>query len=67
MKPTIWFLDIDGVINSIGAPLPDSGVDPSLYKLTQVASHGSEWPIHSSSKVVTFINEMSRSDLAEIR
>ena len=32
MTVPIWFLDIDGVINSMGLPLPDTGVDSSTYR-----------------------------------
>ena len=70
MSIPIWFLDIDGVINSVGPPLPDSGVDPSAYKLVEVPAGppGDEivWPINYSTKVVDFINEVSRAGLAEI-
>ena len=67
MKPPIWFLDIDGVINSIGAPLPDSGVDLSSYEQIDVSmTDGVTWPIVYSRTVVDFINGMNRTGLVEV-
>lgn len=67
MTIPIWFLDIDGVINSVGMPEAGDGVDPSLYSTIEVpTSEDVSWPITYSSKVVDFINEMSRSGLVEV-
>lgn len=68
MTPPIWFLDIDGVINSVGTPQEADGVDLSAYRSISVStSSGTTWPITYSTIVVDFINEMSRKGLAEVR
>ena len=71
MTLPIWFLDIDGVINSLGAPLPESDVDTAIYKLAHIAAGPPDdqiiWPINYSPKVVDFINEVNRTGLAEVR
>ena len=67
MKPPIWFLDIDGVINSIGVPMPDSGVNPNSYEKIDVSmTNGVTWPIVYSRTLVGFINELNRTGLVEV-
>ncbi len=66
--PPIWFLDIDGVINSVGMPCASDGVDPADYRLVNVATtEGIVWPIQYSPAVVDFVNEVSRAGLVDVR
>jgi hypothetical protein len=68
MKTPIWFLDIDGVINSVGMPLEGDGVDVGTYRKVDVTtSDDITWPIHYSHVVIDFIDEVHRSGLAEVR
>ncbi len=61
MKPPVWFLDIDGVINAV----TDS--TPAGYRFEMVETMGQQWPIRWRPEVVDFVNRVSRNGLAEVR
>jgi len=61
MAIPIWFLDIDGAVNVAGLRLPDH------LSRTEATTEGVTWPIHYSPEVVSVVNTVHRSGLAEIR
>ncbi|WP_156251012.1 HAD domain-containing protein [Pseudactinotalea terrae] len=60
----VWFLDVDGVINSIGTPRAKAGP----YELVHVApSHEpTTYPIRYSPAVIGAINALSRAGLVRV-
>lgn len=60
----VWFLDVDGVINSIGEPKAKCGT----YELTHVApSHEpTAYPIRYAPAVIDRINGLSRAGLVRV-
>lgn len=60
----VWFLDVDGVINSIGVPKGKLGT----YEVVHVApSHVSRaYPIRYSPAIIDGINQLSREGLVRV-